>query len=169
MSNQLLAGLLAVIFSTAGAAWAHGDLHGRKPQDKPWVNAEQKPYGKAGDPGKVTRTITMDMDDSMHYSPAVIKVKPGETIRFAVKNSGKLLHEIVLGTMPILKEHGELMKKFPDMDHDEPHMAHVKPGKTGQLVWHFNTPGEFYYACLIPGHLEAGMIGKIVVAPRNDY
>jgi uncharacterized cupredoxin-like copper-binding protein len=59
------------------------------------------------------------------------------------------------------------MKKFPDMDHDEPHMAHVQPGKTGQLVWHFNRPGEFFYACLLPGHLEAGMIGKIVVTPKQ--
>jgi plastocyanin len=105
MKNTFLAACLGVTLSAAGAAWAHGDLHGRKPQDKPWLNAEQKPYGNAGDPGKVTRTIKMDMSDSMHYSPDVIKLKPGETIRFVVKNSGKLMHEIVLGTMPILKEH----------------------------------------------------------------
>lgn len=167
MKRTSLAVLLGAALSVAGTAWAHGDLHGRKQQDKPWINAEQKPYGKAGDPGVATRTIKMDMSDAMHYSPSKIRVTEGDTIRFTVKNSGKLMHEIVLGTMPILKEHAELMKKFPGMDHDEPHMAHVAPGKTGDLVWHFNRPGEFFYACLIPGHLEAGMIGTIVVEPKK--
>jgi uncharacterized cupredoxin-like copper-binding protein len=73
------------------------------------------------------------------------------------------MHEMVLGTLAELREHGELMKKFPDMEHDEPYMAHVKPGNTEDIVWQFTRPGEFYYACLIPGHFEAGMIGKIAV------
>jgi uncharacterized cupredoxin-like copper-binding protein len=49
------------------------------------------------------------------------------------------------------------------MEHDEPYMAHVAPGKTQRIVWHFTQTGEFYYGCLIPGHFEAGMIGRIVV------
>ena len=61
-----------------------------------------------------------------------------------------------------------MMKKFPGMEHDEPYMAHVSPGKTDEIVWHFTKAGEFFYACLLPGHLEAGMIGKIVVAPGED-
>jgi uncharacterized cupredoxin-like copper-binding protein len=70
---------------------------------------------------------------------------------------------MVLGTLPELKEHAELMKKFPDMEHDEPHMAHVKPGKSAQLVWQFTKAGEFHYGCLMPGHFEAGMVGKVIV------
>ena len=73
------------------------------------------------------------------------------------------MHEIVLGTMKELKEHAELMKKHPGMEHDEPHTAHVAPGKTERLLWQFTKAGEFFYACLIPGHFEAGMIGRIAV------
>ena len=73
------------------------------------------------------------------------------------------MHEMVLGTMQELKEHAELMKKHPGMEHEEPHMAHVSAGKRETMVWQFNQPGEFYYGCLIPGHFEAGIVGKIIV------
>jgi uncharacterized cupredoxin-like copper-binding protein len=80
-----------------------------------------------------------------------------------VSNSGKLMHEMVIGTMKELREHAELMRKFPGMEHDEPYMAHVAPGQDETIVWQFTKAGEFHYACLIPGHLEAGMIGKVEV------
>ena len=76
------------------------------------------------------------------------------------------MHEFVLGTRKELEEHAELMKKFPDMEHDEPYMAHVAPGKTAEMIWHFNRVGEFEFACLLPGHFEAGMVGKIRVVRR---
>jgi uncharacterized cupredoxin-like copper-binding protein len=56
-----------------------------------------------------------------------------------------------------------MMKKHPGMEHEEPYQAHVAPGKTERIVWHFTKPGEFYYGCLIAGHFEAGMIGKVIV------
>ena len=148
--------------AVAGPALAHGDAHG-KPAAKKTVKAEQKPFGIAGDPKKVSRTVNMDASDEMRFSPAVLNLKLGETIRFRLKNTGKTMHEMVIGTLPDLKEHAELMKKFPDMEHEEPYMAHVKPGATEEIVWQFNRAGEFKYACLIPGHFEAGMIGTAVV------
>ena len=87
----------------------------------------------------------------------------GDTVRFVVHNDGKVMHEMVIGTMAELKEHAELMRKFPNMEHDEPYMAHVAPAKQGEIVWQFTQAGEFHYACLIPGHMEAGMIAKITV------
>jgi uncharacterized cupredoxin-like copper-binding protein len=99
----------------------------------------------------------------MRFSPGAITLKAGDMVRFEVKNSGKTMHEMVLGTMEELKQHADLMRKHPGMEHDEPYMAHVAPGKTERIVWHFTKPGEFYYGCLIPGHFEAGMIGKITV------
>jgi len=47
-------------------------------------------------------------------------------------------------------------------------MAHVAPGKTGEIVWTFNRAGEFDFACLIPGHYDAGMVGKIKVVPAPN-
>ena len=101
------------------------------------------------------------MSDTMRFTPDSVTVKRGETIRFLVKNEGKILHEMVLGNDEGLKEHAALMRKFPEMEHDEPYMVHVSPGKTGQMIWTFDKPGEVVFACLIPGHYEAGMTGKV--------
>ena len=157
--------LVAAMLAASPAALPHGDAaHGKKaPPNAAAQPVEEKAFGRAGDPKKVTRTVRIQGTDDMRYTPAAITVKQGETIRFVVKNAGKILHETVLGTMAELREHYELMKKFPDMEHDEPHMVHLKPGETGEMVWQFTKAGEFYFACLMPGHLEAGMLGKITV------
>ncbi len=146
-----------------GSAAAHGDQHPSKVDAKPALEAEQKPYGIAGDPKKVSRTVKLDMTDAMRFSPAVVRVKRGETLRFVLTNRGKVMHEMVIGTMAELEEHAALMKKFPEMEHDEPYMAHVRPGGTGSITWNFNRAGEFDFACLIAGHFEAGMVGRIIV------
>jgi uncharacterized cupredoxin-like copper-binding protein len=88
-------------------------------------------------------------------------------VKFVIRNAGKMLHEMVIGTKQELDEHAALMAKFPDMEHDEPFMAHVAPGKTGLIVWNFNRPGQFHYACLIAGHYQAGMVGSIQVTPTS--
>jgi uncharacterized cupredoxin-like copper-binding protein len=103
------------------------------------------------------------MGDDMKFKPEKIDVKLGETIRFEIKNSGKLMHEMVIGTKSVLDKHAELMIKNPNMEHDEPYMAHVSPGKTGEIIWKFNRAGNFDFACLIAGHYQAGMVGKIEV------
>ena len=157
--------LAAAALLASGLAYAHEKASPGKRADKAPISTEERAFGREGDPKKVTRTIKVDMSDAMRFAPAEIKVKRGETIRFEVKNSGKTMHEMVLGTMQELKAHAELMKKHPGMEHDEPYMAHVAPRKTERLVWQFTKPGEFYYGCLIPGHFEAGMIGKLVVVP----
>ena len=145
--------LMAATASTAFAAPGHDGGHANSP------------IGKAGDPKKVSRTIEVVMNDRMRFLPDKVTVKPGETIRFVVRNSGRLLHELVIGTPEELRAHAELMKKHPGMEHDEPYMAHVAAGRRGELVWHFNRPGTFQFACLLPGHFEAGMVGTLVVTP----
>lgn len=119
--------------------------------------------GKPGDPAKVTHTMTVDMNDNMRFTPAEITVKKGETIKFVVKNSGKIKHEMVLGSVKELKEHAAMMKKMPGMEHADANMVTVDPGKTGEIIWQFTKAGKFDFACLQPGHFEAGMRGKIIV------
>jgi len=154
---------LAATFAAPIGAWAHGEAKQEAKTRKSAILAEEKSFGREGDPGKVSRTIAVDMGDTLRFAPGEISVKHGETIRFVVKNSGKLMHEMVLGTIAELKEHAQLMQKHPEMEHDEPYMAHVQPGKSADMVWQFTKTGEFHYGCLVPGHFEAGMIGKIVV------
>ncbi len=149
-----------------GLVFAHGEAPRKGNTAKPSISAEEKSFGREGDPKKVSRTVKVDMSDAMRFSPASLTIKQGETVRFVVKNNGKTMHEMVLGTMQELKEHAELMKKHPGMEHDEPYMAHVAPGKTERIVWQFTRPGEFHFGCLIPGHFEAGMIGKVIVTQQ---
>jgi uncharacterized cupredoxin-like copper-binding protein len=127
------------------------------------VIKEQKEWGIAGDAKSVNRTVTFTMTDKMRFSPEKLEVKQGETIKFVIKNGGKVIHEMVLGTKKDLDEHAAMMVKFPDMEHEEPYMAHVGPGKSGEIIWTFNKPGTFDYACLIAGHYQAGMVGKVTV------
>jgi uncharacterized cupredoxin-like copper-binding protein len=155
------------ILLSATAVIAHGSAgHSTKQQhaqQHAMAAPEQTDWGIAGDPKRVTRTIRIDMRDTMRFSPELITVKKNETIRFEVLNAGKVLHEMVIGTKKELDSHAEMMKKHPNMEHDEAYMAHVDPGKRGEIVWLFNREGEFDFACLIPGHYEAGMKGKIRV------
>ena len=122
-----------------------------------------------GEPGKaasVTRAVKVNMSDTMRFDPASIAVRKGETIRFVVTNGGKIKHEMVLGTTSELKEHAAMMKKMPMMQHADPNMVALEPGKTGDLIWHFTNAGTFHFACLQPGHSEAGMKGDIDVAAK---
>ena len=130
---------------------------------KPAAIKEQKEWGIAGDTKAVTRTITLRMGDDMRFAPRHLEVKLGETVRLRAENKGKVMHEIVIGTRTELEAHAEMMKKHPGMEHDEPYMAHVAPGQRGDIVWTFNREGDFEFACLLPGHFEAGMRGTIRV------
>lgn len=146
----------------ASAAYAHGDEeHAAPPRPYDATKVEATDFGQEGNPKKVTRTVQIHMADNMRFSPAEVSVRRGETVRFVVSNGGKLLHEMVLGTPEAIKEHAELMKKFPEMEHADANMAHVKPGAKGEIVWQFTKPGVFQFACLQPGHFEAGMVGKL--------
>ena len=147
-----LALALAVVAHSAQAAGKHAGGHA------------DAAIGEPGKAAQVTRTVHIDMTDTMRFTPARIDAKQGETIRFVVKNSGKLKHELVLGTEKELKEHYEVMKKFPEMEHDDPNMVTVAPGKTGQVIWRFTKAGSIDFACLQPGHYEAGMKGAVTVA-----
>jgi uncharacterized cupredoxin-like copper-binding protein len=150
------------------AAGAPSLAHGEKPHAASGVvKKEQKPWGIAGDAKAAKRTIEVAMGDDMRFRPDRIELRQGETVRFVVRNTGKVMHEFVIGDRKELDEHAALMVKFHDMEHDEPYMAHVGPGKSGEIVWTFNRAGDFDFACLIAGHYSAGMVGKIVVSARR--
>lgn len=157
--------MLAAMLFVSSVALAHDAGHGKSVFDA--SKAEQKEFGIAGDPTKVHRTIKLVMSDDMRFTPTRIKVKEGETVKLVVKNKGKLMHEVVIGTTASLQQHAAMMRKSPGMVHEAPYMAHVKPGGIEEIVWTFNRPGHFDFACLVPGHFEAGMVGKIEVGEKN--
>ena len=154
--------ILTVAVFTSSLAVASGDPHTHS-HAAPKASSKSTAYGRTGDSAKANRTIDIVMDDTMRYAPSSVLVKRGETVRLRAVNRGKVMHELVLGTSADLAKHAEQMRKSPDMAHDDAHAVHVQPGAEGEIVWTFDRPGRFAYACLVPGHFEAGMVGTIVV------
>jgi uncharacterized cupredoxin-like copper-binding protein len=152
--------IFCALFAISGEALANGTHstgHGH----------DNETIGMPGKDAQVNRTVNIEMNDEMRFIPDNITVKQGETVRFKLKNIGNNDHEFVLGTEQELKNHNELMQRFPEMEHDEPNMITVAPGKTGEVVWHFTQNGKVNFACLIPGHFDAGMKGVIKVFPAK--
>ncbi len=155
MKTALTALLLAAGFSTSALADAgHGAM-------------------AVGEPGKkavATQTIRVTMketdDGKMIFTPSTFKVRKGQTIVFAIKNSGELDHEFVLDEEKEVMKHKAVMEKFPEMEHEDPNAIRLAPGKAGEVVWKFTNDGVFKIACLVPGHYDAGMHGDITVAKK---
>lgn len=155
-SSTLLLAIAALVAS--GATFASGNHGGG--------HDAETAIGKPGVAAKASRTVDIVMNDTMRYTPSSITVKQGETVRFAIRNAGQVKHELSLGTEKELLEHLEQMKKFPDMEHDEPGKVSLAPGKQGEIVWQFTKAGSVNFACLIPGHYEAGMRGTVQVGKK---
>lgn len=123
--------------------------------------------GEPGDAKKPARIVPVVMretpDGKMIYEPSKLQVKKGEQIRFVITNAGEIPHEFVLASVEDNLKHAEMMKKAPEMEHDDPNSKTLQPKKKVEIVWRFSKAGEFEFACLIPGHREAGMIGTVAV------
>lgn len=122
--------------------------------------------GEPGNPKKPARIVLITMregDGKMMFIPDRVEIRLGEQIRFMIHNSGELAHEFILASTEENLKHAELMKKNPDMEHDDPNGKTVEPKKGAEIVWKFTKKGAFEYGCLIPGHREAGMTGTIIV------
>ena len=122
-------------------------------------------FGSTGKEAEITRTIEVQASDDMRFTPGKIDVKQGETIKFVVKNVGQVRHEFAIGDRASQRAHALMMKKMPNMKHeDDPTAVTIDPGQTKTVIWKFDKKpaGPLEFACHEPGHYEAGM--KIGVA-----
>ena len=143
------------------AALAHSDGHGHSHGERDAFAA-----GEPGDPKGAHRVVAIVMSEgpgTMAYSPDRIEVRKGEQIKFVLKNAGELPHEFVLDTVESNARHKAEMEKSPDMEHRDPNARRLEPRTSSEMLWRFTKPGTYEYACLIPGHYEAGMKGVVVV------
>ena len=100
-SRNLLIAIPGIFLAmTAMASGKHAGVH------------EDEAIGKPGVASKVTRTVNVDMKDDMRFHSSNFNVKQGETVRFVAKNSGRVKHEMVLGTETELKEEREAVKSL---------------------------------------------------------
>jgi uncharacterized cupredoxin-like copper-binding protein len=122
----------------------------------------------------VDRTLQVDMNDTMRFTPDLLQVAAGETLKLVVHNSGKLPHEMVLGSEAALKAHAIEMKQSAGHADGHAHASgnellalSVKPGETKEWVIRFDQAQTLQMACLIPGHFEAGMKGQVIVQDKG--
>jgi len=141
--------------------YAHGDK--KHDSEREMFDEVTTEFGSYNPELTPSQTIEISMSDNMRFSPAELEINQGDVVKFVVANDGELQHEFVLGTADSLSEHADLMIKFPNMEHEEPYMAHVDPGKEMEIIWQFTESGTFEFGCLLPGHFQAGMKGTITV------
>ncbi|MDD1015921.1 cupredoxin domain-containing protein [Pseudomonas rubra] len=141
-------------------------------------------FGQPAAAAKATRTVEVVMGD-MYYEPRSLEVKAGETVRFALVNKGAVVHEFSLGDAVIHAKHqqemiamqGQMdhsamghggmdhgsMSQGAGMQHDDPNTVMVEPGKRAELTWTFSQSTPIEFACNVPGHYQAGMVGKLTI------
>jgi uncharacterized cupredoxin-like copper-binding protein len=157
---ELRMAVVAAAFVSAGAALAASEHAGHAQHMETYSTGEPADAKK---PARIVQVSMTEANGKMLFAPAKIEVRKDEQIKFVLRNGGQLDHEFVLGTTEENLKHAASMAKNPDMEHDDPNARKLDPNKTGDLVWKFSKAGEFEFACLIPGHREAGMVGTIVV------
>ena len=130
-----------------------------------WQRIRQASRAIPKKPARIVQIVMREADGKMLLHPASLTVKQGEQIRFVVRNNGDgRLTRWCSARSRRISSTLKQMKKNPDMEHDDPNaQAAASPKTSGEIVWQFTKAGKFDFACLIPGHLEAGMFGKIVV------
>ena len=160
--RRALLAALALCGGAALAAGSHDGHHGAHP-------AGDSAIGQPGVAARASRSVRIDMNDRMRFSPERLAVRQGETVRLVVRNTGQVPHELSLGTLQDLLAHREQMARQPGMTHAEPNQITLAPGQQGEIVWHFSRAGTVHFACLIPGHYEAGMRGEIQIRSSGQH
>ncbi len=171
-----LAFYLCAAFLWAAGGHVHSHAHG---------DAHAFDFGAPGLADKADRSVEITLGD-MYYRPHTLEVKSGETVRFVLHNEGELLHEFNLGDARMHLQHQQEMLQMQShgmltptginadhamhengemMRHDDPNSVLVEPGKSAELVWTFANAGTIEFACNVPGHYQAGMVGKLRIRP----
>nr|WP_275098394.1 cupredoxin family protein [Sedimenticola hydrogenitrophicus] len=167
ISILVLAALPALALAAGDNAGNHGMDDHQMPQGHDMAGMHKDKHaavaGKPGESAQASRTIEVTMDDNMRFTPSNIRVNKGETVRFFLKNQGKVAHELVIGTQDEFNKHAAMMRQMPGMKHTEANLINLNSGQSGALVWQFTQSGSVDFACLQPGHREAGMVGKVAV------
>ena len=109
--------------------------------------------------GGGARTVTIDVHHS-RFSIDELDVRPGETIRFVVRNSDPIPHELIMGDQSVQDVH----EAGTEAQHgDRPGEVSVAPGATAVTTYRFDRPGRLLFGCHLPGHWAYGMRGTISV------
>ena len=168
-----------------GAAWAHSGGAVETAVHDHGVHRHDAALGHVAQASQAMRTVEVTLEDEMRFTPRRIEVVSGETVRFVVHNKGRLVHEFNIGSqaehlqhqqeMAKMMEAGALTPTGADADRQQQHnMRHehansvlVEPGQSGEFTWTFGAAGDYQFACNVPGHYQAGMVGELIVSDNG--
>ena len=109
------------------------------------------------------RVIEVEMRD-VAFAPTEIDVRAGEKVRFVFTNTGQVTHDAFIGDQAAQEEHEKEMRAGHG-DHGEGSNAvSVKPGKSADLSYTFDRPGQILIGCHQPGHYTGGMKATVNIA-----
>ncbi len=117
--------------------------------------------------GSPRTEITVIFTDFM-YAPNTITVPVGQPVTLTFKNEGAIEHDFVVEEIPVTEVqvqddstggHHHNMEDMPEYD------LHVSTPAGGSNVLQFTAvePGTYRIFCSVEGHVEAGMIGELIV------
>lgn len=106
-----------------------------------------------------TTTIDITMID-FQFQPATFTVPAGQEISFKASNTGAVVHSYV-----IMNEGQSAGTEYTDEDRPNVYWeVEIQPGGSADTSFTAPAePGEYEVICHIPGHLQAGMVGKLIV------
>ena len=108
-------------------------------------------------PGEVS--VELGIEHS-RFSFDRLQVRPGTTVRFRVRNTDPIGHELIVGDDEVHRRHATGTEALhPPV----PGEVSVGPHETGLTTYAFDEPGTVDFACHLPGHLGYGMKGVVVV------
>jgi len=181
-----IAFLLAMSMSTSAfAAGSDGHDHGDSDQPQSTQGSTSEHAGGGDGHGASEGGMMHDMQDmhemmmpdrtvevvarDIEFSTPEIVVRPGETIRFVIRNEGVMAHDFTIGDQATQESHREEMMSMMSSGngmmghmHSSENAVLIEPGETREIVWTFAGGEELLFGCNVPGHYEAGMQGRFV-------
>ena len=101
----------------------------------------------------------------------VLKLRVGQTVRFAMTDrSNDTMHNMTMQMNMMPMQHS--IDFHAAMVNPEDKYRSISPGETIHFTWTANYPGVFMYHCGTPMvlmHMIYGMIGMVIVEPKNGY
>jgi plastocyanin len=105
--------------------------------------------------------VTVDVDiQYSRFELDDLRVRPGTTVRFVVRNHDPINHELIVGDAAVHARH----EQGTELSHPPvPGEVSVAPHDVGVTFYRFGRPGAYRYACHLPGHVAYGMVGQVTV------
>lgn len=110
------------------------------------------------------REIRITTTDALRFEPATLTASPGETVKFVIRNDGRVDHEFAIGSSKFQSEMAESAgghgggRQGDTPDAGE--VVEVSAGETATLV--YTMPDDApTYACHVDRHDRSGMTGTV--------